>query len=138
MKWQCQNEASIQRPAKEFTDDHKRVREWCQCYSILKAQTRGMLGKCCCLRCDRPLSVDLDHRVSGGQEKRRQIDVEPACVTVCNLMFLCQHLGMPRKRGRICKIKCQIWHITPPLRFRLALRLQNGGRVCMPLWYYDE
>jgi len=28
--------------------------------------------------------ADLDNRVSGGQEKRRQIGVEPASVTVCN------------------------------------------------------
>ena len=41
-----------------------------------------MLGKCRRLRCGQPLSVDLDHRVSGGQEKRRQIGVEPASETV--------------------------------------------------------
>ena len=29
------NETSIHRPAKEFTNDRKRVREWCQCYSAL-------------------------------------------------------------------------------------------------------
>ena len=37
----CQNEASIHRTAEEFTDDHKRVREWCQCYSTLKGQTHA-------------------------------------------------------------------------------------------------
>ena len=42
---QCQNESSVHRPAKEFADDRKRVREWCQCYSTLKGQTRGVLGK---------------------------------------------------------------------------------------------
>jgi len=37
--WQHQNEASIHRQAMEFADDRKHVREWCQCYSILKGQT---------------------------------------------------------------------------------------------------
>ena len=83
--WQRQNEASVHRPVKEFADDRKRVREWCRCYSTLKGQTRGVLGKRRRLRCGQPLSVDLDHRVSGGQEKRRQIGVEPASVTVCNI-----------------------------------------------------
>jgi len=32
LEWQCQNEASVHRSAKEFADDHKCVREWCQCY----------------------------------------------------------------------------------------------------------
>jgi len=31
------NEASVHRPAKEFANDRKRVCEWCQCYSTLKA-----------------------------------------------------------------------------------------------------
>jgi len=35
MEWQRQNEASVHRTTKEFTDDHKRVRKWCQCYSTL-------------------------------------------------------------------------------------------------------
>jgi len=36
---------------------------------------------------------------AGGQEKRRQIGVEPASVTVCNVMFLCQHLGVAPEEG---------------------------------------
>ena len=61
---------SAHRPTKEFANDHKHVREWCQCYSTLKGQTRGVLGKRHRLRCGQPLLVDLDHQVSGGQEKR--------------------------------------------------------------------
>jgi len=44
VEWQHQNEASIHRTAEEFTDNFKRIREWCQCYSTLKGQTRGVLG----------------------------------------------------------------------------------------------
>ena len=73
MEWQCQNEANIHRTAEEFTDDRKCVREWWQYYSTLKGQTRGVLGKCRRLCCGQPLSVALDHQVSGGQEKRRPI-----------------------------------------------------------------
>ena len=36
VEWQCQNEASVHRLAKEFANNNKRVREWCQCYSTLK------------------------------------------------------------------------------------------------------
>ena len=36
VEWQCQNEASVHGTAKEFTDDRKRVCEWCQRYSTLK------------------------------------------------------------------------------------------------------
>ena len=96
VEWQHQNEASIHRPVKEFADDRKRVREWCQCYSTLKGQTRGVLGKRRRLRCGQPLSVDLDHRVSGGQEKRRQIGVEPASVTVCNIPMSTSRRGPGR------------------------------------------
>jgi len=63
------------------TIDRKRVCEWHQRYSTLKGQTRRVLGKHRRLRCGQPLSVDLDHPVCGGQEKRRQIIVEPASVT---------------------------------------------------------
>jgi len=41
VEWQRQNEASVHGTAEKFTDDRKRVREWCQCYSTLKGQTRG-------------------------------------------------------------------------------------------------
>ena len=91
-----------QRPqtVEEFTDNHKRVRDrkWCQCYSTLKGQTRGVLGKRHCLLYGQPLSVDLDHRVS-GEEKRRQIGVEPASVMVFNYNVLCQHLGVAPEEG---------------------------------------
>ena len=30
VEWQRQNEASVHRPAKEFANDHKRVRKWRQ------------------------------------------------------------------------------------------------------------
>jgi len=48
MEWQCKNKASVQRTAKEFVVDHKRVCDWCQCYSYstLKGQTHRVLGKC--------------------------------------------------------------------------------------------
>ena len=82
VEWQHQNEASVHRIAGKFTNDRNRVREWCQCYSTLRGQTRGVLGKRCRLRCGQHLSVNLDHRVSGEQVKRRPIAVEPA--TVCN------------------------------------------------------
>jgi len=36
VEWQCQNEASVHRQAKEFADDNKHVRKWCQCYRTLK------------------------------------------------------------------------------------------------------
>ena len=80
VEWQCQNEVSVHRTAKEFANDRKYVHEWCQCYSTLKGQTRGVLGKCHRLHCGQPLSVDLDHRVSEGREKRRQIGVESASI----------------------------------------------------------
>ena len=60
-------ERSQHPPAKEFAKDCKRVCEWCQCYSTLKGQTRGVLGKRRRLHCGQPLSVALDHQVSGGQ-----------------------------------------------------------------------
>ena len=80
VEWLRQNEASVHRIAGKFADDRKRVREWCQCYTTLKGQTRGVLGKRHRLHCGQPLSVDLDHRVSGGQEKQRPIAVVPATV----------------------------------------------------------
>ena len=98
VEWQHQNEASIHRPVKEFADDRKCVREWCQCYSTLKGETRGVLGKCRCVRCGQRLSVDLDHRVSGGQEKQRQISVESVSVTVCNIPMSTSRHG-PRRGG---------------------------------------
>ena len=75
VEWQCQNDASVHRPAKEFTDDHKRVREWCQCYSILKGQTCGVLGKCSLYAvtnlCQSILTIKFLE-----DKKRRQISVK--------------------------------------------------------------
>ena len=90
VEWQCKNEASVHRTTKEFAIDHKHVCDWSQYYSTLKGQTRGVLGKRRRLHCGQFLSVDLDHQVSGGQEKRRQIGVEPV---------LCQHLGVVLEEG---------------------------------------
>jgi len=70
VEWQCQNEASVHGTAEKFANDRKHVYKWCQSYSTLKGQTRRVLGKHHRLRCGQPLSVDLDHRISGGQEKR--------------------------------------------------------------------
>ena len=72
VEWERQNEASVHRTVK-FADDRKRVRnrKWCQSYSTLKGQTRGVLGKRHHLRCGQPLSVDLDHRVSGEEKADR-------------------------------------------------------------------
>ena len=63
VEWQRQNEASVHGIAGKFIDGRKRVCEWCQCYSTLKGQTHGVLGKRRRLCCGQPLSVDLDHRV---------------------------------------------------------------------------
>ena len=121
--------------AKEFADYRKRAHEWCP----LKGQTHGVLGKRCYLRCGQPMSVDLDHRLSGGQEKRRKIGVEPASVTVCNIIiFLCQHLGMAPEEGAYLLDKMSDPAYKPPIRFRLALRLQNGGRICGTLRYIPQ
>ena len=129
VEWQRQNKASVHRTAKEFADDRKRVCEWCQCYSTLKGQTRGVLGKRHRLRCGQPLSVDIDHRVS-GEEKRRPIGVEPASATSVIIMFLRQHLGVAPEVGAYSRDKMSDPAYKPPLHFRLALRLQNGGRIC--------
>jgi len=96
VEWQCQNEASVHKPVKEFADNRKCVREWCQCYSTLKGQTCGVLGKRRRLRCGHPFSVNLDRQVSGGQEKRRQIGVEPASVMVYNIPMSTSRRGPGR------------------------------------------
>jgi len=57
VEWQRQNEASICGKAEKFANDRKRVREWCQCYSTLKGQTHGVLGKGRRLRCGQLLSI---------------------------------------------------------------------------------
>ena len=94
VEWQRQNKASVHRPAKEFANDRKRVHEWRQL-------THGGLGKCCRLRCGQPLSVDLEHRVSGGQEKHRQIGAKPASVTVCNYNVAMSRFRRGPERGGV-------------------------------------
>jgi len=74
----------------------KRVRKWCQCYSTLKGQTRVYA-------CGQPLSVDLDHRVSGSQ-----------------------YLGVAPEEGAYSRDKMSGPAYKTPLRFRLALSLQKG------------
>jgi len=96
MEWQHQKEASVHRPVKGFADDRKRI---CQYDSTLKGQTRRVLGKCRRLCCGQPLTVDLDHQVSGRQEKRRQISVKPASVPVFfNIPMSTSRRG-PGRRG---------------------------------------
>ena len=129
VEWQRQNEASVYRTAKEFADDRKCVREWCQCYSTLKGQARGVLRKCHRLHCGQPLSVDLDHWVSGGREKRRKIGVESAST----------ELVSPSRRGPgrggYSRDKMSDPAYKPSLRFRLVIRLQNRGHICGTLRY---
>ena len=48
---------------------------------------------------------------------------------VCNIM-LCQHLGVPPEEGAYSQDKMSDPTYKPPVRFQLALRLQNGGRIC--------
>ena len=118
VEWQCQNEASVHRTVEEFADDRKHVRdrEWCQCYSTLKGQTRGVLGKRHRLCYGQPLSVDLDHQVS-GEEKRRQIGVEPASVTVCNYNVPMSTSRHGPEEGAYSRDKMSDPTYKPPLHF---------------------
>jgi len=50
-------------------------------------------------------------------------------LAVCNIMFLCQHLGVAPEAGAYSQDKMSDPAYKPPLRFRLALKLQNGGRI---------
>jgi len=68
VEWQHKNEASTHRTAKEFAVDRKCVRK---CYSTLNGKTRRKLGKCHCLDCGQPLSVDLDQKVFEFLEDER-------------------------------------------------------------------
>ena len=126
VEWQCQNKACVHRPAKEFGNDRKRVREWRQPAECLENAAIYAVAN---------LSVNLDHRVSGGQEKQRQISVKPTSVTVCNIMFLSQHLGVAPEEGAYSRDKMSDPAYKPPLCFQLALRLQNWGRICRTLQY---
>ena len=47
-----------------------------------------------------------------------------------NIMFLCQRLGVAQEEGLYSRDKMSDPAYQPHLRFRLALRLQNGGRIC--------
>ena len=47
-----------------------------------------------------------------------------------------KHLGMAPEEGAYSRDKMSDPAYKPPLRFRLALRLQNGGRICGTLRYY--
>ena len=71
VEWQRKNEASIHRTAKYFSIDRKRVREWCQKYSLLKGQTSGAPGKRRRLCWGKPLSVELDQKVFEFLEEER-------------------------------------------------------------------
>ena len=56
------------------------------------------------LRCDQPLSVDLDHQVSGGQEAKADqcqtsLIPRPVFHHMGTIMFLCQHLGTAPEEG---------------------------------------
>jgi len=130
--WQRKNEASVHRTAKEFAVNHKRVRELVSINnSTLKGQTRGMLGKCRCLCCGQPLSVDLDHRVSGAWGTTESVArADRQLLSVCNIMFLYQHLGASPEEGAYSQDRMSDPAYKPPLRFRLVLRLQNGGGTC--------
>jgi len=78
VEWQCKNEASIHRTAKDFTVDHvftsgvnatahwkHRPAEWLENITVYAVTN---------------LSVDLDHQISGGLEKRKQIGVKLASI----------------------------------------------------------
>jgi len=82
VEWQCKNEASIYRTAKEFAIDRKSVHK---CYSTMKGQTCRVLAKCHHLRCAQSLSVDLDQKAFEFLEDERSegrpvIGVEPASI----------------------------------------------------------
>ena len=136
--WQRKNEASIHRTAKEFAVHRSQAcsRVVSISNTTLKGKTRGMLGKCRCLRGGQPLSVDLYHRVSevwGTTELVVRADRQ--LLSVCNIMFLCQHLGVAQEEGAYSRDKISDPTYKPPLRFRLAQSLQNGGRICRTLRY---
>ena len=63
-------------------------------------------GQSHCLRCGQPLSVDLDHRVSGAWGTGTTELVAMADRQLLAIMFLCQHLGVAPEEGHIRKIKC--------------------------------
>ena len=95
--------------------------------------------KCHCLRCGQPLSVNLDHRVSGAWETTELVArADRQLLSVCNIMFLCQRLGVALEEGAYSQDKMSDPAYKPLLCFRLALRLQNGGRICGTLRYHTN
>ena len=71
VEWQRKKGASINKTAKEFAVDRKRVREWCQNYDTLKGQSCGVSGKRRRLRSGHHLSVNLDQKVFEFLEDER-------------------------------------------------------------------
>ena len=73
--------------------------------------------------CQSILTIEfLEDKKSEG----RLLSNQPRSVII---MFLCQHLGVAPKEGAYSRDKMSDPTYKPPLRFRLALRLQNGGRI---------
>jgi len=58
--------------------------------------------------------------------------VHHASVTI---MLLCRRLDMAPEEGEYTRDKLSDPTYKPPLRFQLALRLQNGGCICGTLRY---
>ena len=127
MEWQRQNKASVHRTAKEFANDHKSVHEWCQCYSTLKGQTRGVLGKRPRLCCGQPLSVDLDHEFL-EDERSKGRSVSNQLLSVCNnYMFLCQPLGVAPEEGAFSQDKISDPAYKPPTLSTSAKVAKQGA-----------
>ena len=117
--WQHKNEASIYRTAKEFAIDRKRVREWRQSATL----------------------------TAHWKDKPAVYTVANLCQSILTIKFL--GLGGPGQqtmstsrrgtgRGAYSQDKMLDPTYKPPLRFRLALRLQNGGRICGKLRYWNR
>ena len=125
VEWQCQDKASIHRKAKEFADDRKRVHEWCQYYSTLKGQTRGVLGNATVFAvanlCKSILTIEfLEDERSEGRSMSNQL------LSVCNICSYVNNLAWPWKRGCIHD-KCQILHISSPMLSTSAKVAKRGG-----------
>ena len=73
VEWQRKNQASLHKTAAEFSIDRKRVREWHDQYSVLKANECGAKKKRRRLYSGgrRPLSTDLDQKVFQFLEEER-------------------------------------------------------------------
>ena len=88
---------------------------------------RGVLGKRRHLRCGQPLSVDLDQKVFKFLE-----DETDRCSYVSSQLLyrsvICERLGVAPEVGVYSRGKMSDPAYKPPLRFRLALRLQKGRR----------